>query len=90
MSVEHSHSADAADNLVGSSIRRSLWFIIGLLAVITAAALIILWPSEPVPTTPLGDRTPGTVTDVSDCKPAAEDCVTLTSEGCVVWRNWRN
>lgn len=80
MSVEHSHSADAADTLVGSSIRRSLWFIIGLLAVITAAALIILWPSEPVPTTPLGERTPGTVTEVSDCKPVAEDCVTLTIE----------
>ncbi|MCH9718971.1 MAG: YibE/F family protein [Actinomycetia bacterium] len=80
MSVEHSHSADAADTLVGGSIRRSLWFIIGLLAVITAAALIILWPSEPVPTTPLGERTPGTVTEVSDCKPVAEDCVTLTIE----------
>ncbi len=80
MSVEHSHSADAADNLVGGSIRRMLWFVIGLLAVITAAALIILWPTEPVPTTPLGERTAGTVTAVTDCKPVAEDCVTLKIE----------
>lgn len=80
MSVEHSHSADAADSLVGSGIRRTLWFVIGLLSVITAAALIILWPSEPIPTTPLGERTAGTVTEISDCKPVAEDCVTLTIE----------
>ena len=78
MSVEHSHSADAADTLVGGSIRRSLWLLIGLLTVIIAAALVILWPSEPVPTTPLGERTAGTVTGVSECKPVAEDCVTLT------------
>ncbi len=76
--MDHSHDSGAADSLVGAQLRRTLWLIVGILGAGTLIALFLLWPSESIPVTPVGEQIAGEVLDISECKPPADDCIEAT------------
>ncbi len=78
MGADHNH--EAADSLVARPIRRVLWVCVGLLAVLTGVALVLLWPTEPTPSNPVGEPTAGRVVATAECEPVTDSCLNVKVE----------
>ncbi|MAT60708.1 MAG: YibE/F family protein [Micrococcales bacterium] len=74
----HSHDSGAADSMVGEQLRRLLWLVVGIVSVGTLGAMILLWPSESLPVTPVGEQVAGEVLELGQCKPPADECIEAT------------
>ncbi|MDH4017372.1 MAG: YibE/F family protein, partial [Actinomycetota bacterium] len=60
--------------------RRAVQVTVATLGLLTLVGLIVLWPSEDIPTTPTGAYAAGVVVESVPCDPPADDCAHILVE----------
>lgn len=68
------------DDEIATPVRRAVQVTVAALGLLTLVGLIVLWPSEDVPTTPTGAFTAGELVESEPCDPPADDCVHIVVE----------